>query len=71
MKRRRIRRLIKHFMNTKTQRHIVATAEGKYRRRQNITKLISRSKYRKVNITKQISRSKYHEVNIAKQISRS
>jgi hypothetical protein len=50
-----MRRLIKHFLNTKTQRHEVAIAAGK----------ISRSKYHKVAIAK----GKYREATIAKQIS--
>jgi hypothetical protein len=45
-----MRRLIKYFLNTKTQRHEVA-----------IAKQISQSKYRAANIAE----GKYHEVIIA------
>jgi hypothetical protein len=50
-----MRRLKNVFWNAKTERHEVAIAEGKYRRRQ-----ISRGA---------IAVGKYHEVNIAQQIS--
>ena len=54
MKRRRMRRLIKHFLNTKAQRHKVA-----------IAKQISRSKYHEAIIAE----GKYHEGNIAAGIN--
>ena len=70
-----MRRLIKHFLNTKTQRHEVAIAAGKISQSKYRKAIIAEGKYHEVAIAKgkyraaNIAVGKYHEVNIALQIS--